>query len=143
MYKIHGDWKIEVCGNVLVQCFFGAWNEEAAIAYVKDFRVKAMPLIEKDWAMLSIFENWELGVPEITKHIEEHCNWFKTHRCVKDCHVYSPNAIKEMQLEELVPKSDEFYERQVFANTQQAIAWLASYGYSINNSNIINQSSHP
>jgi hypothetical protein len=137
MFKVHGDWKIEVCGNVVVQCFSGGWNEEAVIAYIKDFQTEATPLIGKEWAILSIFEDWELGIPEISKHVEEHCRWFQTNGCIKDCHVYTTNATKEMHLERLIPHTDEFYERKVFTNTQMAIEWLASCGFVIESSNII------
>ncbi|MFT5675970.1 MAG: hypothetical protein ACI808_001906 [Paraglaciecola sp.] len=138
MFRIHGDWKIEVCGSVVVQWFSGAWNEEAIISYVKEFRSKATPLVDKEWAILSIFEDWELGVPAIARHVEEHCEWFKANGCIKDCHVYTPNAPKEMQLESLIPQTDEYYERQVFTNTEEAVAWLASCGFVTVNSVIIN-----
>ena len=138
MFRIHGDWKIEVCGNVVVQRFHHGWNEEAIISYVKDFRTKATPLKGKEWAILSIFEYWELGVPEIAKHVEEHCKWFQANGCIKDCHVYTPNATKEMHLEQLIPQTDEYYERQVFTNNEMAVAWLASYDFVIENSNILN-----
>jgi hypothetical protein len=48
MFDIHGDWRIEVHGDIIVQWFSGCWNEEAIIAYVKDFQAKATPLKEKN-----------------------------------------------------------------------------------------------
>jgi len=45
-------------------------------------------LVGSDWAMISIFEQWELGAPEIEQHVVEHCRWFKEQGCIKDCHVY-------------------------------------------------------
>lgn len=137
MFKVHGDWKIKVCGHVVVPCFSDGWNEEAIIAYIKDFRTKATPLIGKEQAILSIFEDWELGVPEITKHVEEHCRWFRINGCIKDCHVCTTNATKEMHLERLIPYIDAFYERQVFTKSQMAVKWLASCGFVIESSNII------
>jgi len=137
MFTIHGDWKIEVYGNVVVQWFSGCWNEEAIIAYVEEFQEKASSLKGKEWAIISSFEDWELGVPGIDKHIEEHCMWFKNNGCIKDCHIYTPNAAKEMQLERLIPHTDELYERQTFTNTEDAVAWLAGHGFVVNPSNII------
>ncbi|PKH00508.1 hypothetical protein [Paraglaciecola sp. MB-3u-78] len=137
MFEIHGDWKIEVCGNVIVQRFSDGWNEEAIIAYIEDFQAKATPLIGKEWAILSIFEDWELGVPEIAKHVEEHCTWFLANGCIKDCHVYTTNGTKEMHLERLLPPTDEYYERQIFTHAEMAVAWLASCGFVIENSNIM------
>jgi hypothetical protein len=136
MFDIHGDWKIEVHGDIIVQWFSGCWNEEAIIAYVKEFQAKATPLKGKKWAIVSLFEDWELGVPEIDKHIEAHCAWFKNNGCIKDCHIYTENAVKEMQLERLIPHTDPFYERQVFTNNEDAATWLSNCGFYINGQNI-------
>jgi len=136
MFSVHGEWKIEVSNNVLLQYFSGSWNEEAIIKYVKEFRKQATPLsLNKNnngkWAILSIFEAWELAVPEVEQHVIEHCQWFKDNGCVKDCHVYSPSAVKEMQLERLIPQTDGNYERCVFTSINEAKAWLAKYHYII------------
>jgi len=137
MFSIHGDWKIEVSNNVLLQYFSGSWNEEAIITYIKEFREKATPLAQHNgkWAILSIFEDWELGVPEIEQHVIEHCQWFKDNGCVKDCHVYSPNAAKEMQLERMIPHTDGSYERRVFTNINEAKTWLAQCNYNLDDTN--------
>ncbi len=137
MFVAHGTWDIKVNNHVVIQSFAGCWNEEAAIAYIEDFRLKVAPLIGQEWAIMSLFDNWELAVPEIGKHVEEHCNWFKTNGCIKDCHVYSPCAFKEMQLEQLIPQTDDSYERQVFAKVEDAIAWLSSCGFEMDRSRII------
>ena len=138
MFDIHGDWKIEVHGDVVVQWFSGCWNEEAIIAYVKEFQAKATPLKIKKWAIISLFEDWELGVPEIDKHIEAHCEWFKANGCVKDCHIYTKSAVKEMQLERLIPHTDAFYERRLFSNNEAAAIWLSGCGFYIDSQNINN-----
>ena len=96
MLAIHGSWKIKLVGNVIIQCFSYSWNEEAVLAYIKEFKTKVLPLIGHDWAMVSIFEHWQLGIPEIEQHVIEHCDWFKENGCVKDCHVYSPNFFKKL-----------------------------------------------
>ena len=136
MFDIHGDWRIEVHGDIIVQWFSGCWNEEAIIAYVQEFQAKANPLKGKEWAIVSLFEDWELGVPEIDKHIEAHCEWFKNNGCIKDCHIYTTSAVKEMQLERLIPHTDAFYERRVFINNEDAANWLTSNGFYINSQNI-------
>ncbi|MFB1000635.1 MAG: hypothetical protein QMC13_10485, partial [Colwellia sp.] len=106
--------------------------------YVKEYQDKATPLKGNNWAIVSSFEDWELGVPEIDKNIAKHCDWFKTNGCVKHCHIYTPNAAKEMQLERLIPHTDETYERQVFTNNEDAATWLSNCGFYIE-SQIINK----
>ena len=138
MLSLHGRWKLEVNNNVMMQWFADSWNEEAIIAYVKDFRATAQPLVGKDWAIISIFEEWELGVPAIEKHVVEHCEWFKKNGCIKDCHIYSPDAAKEMQLEKMIPHTEPGYERRVFTNINDAITWLESEGFTISDSTFLN-----
>lgn len=131
MFSVHGQWKITVKSNYVLQWFSGCWNEEAAIQYTNEYREKTAHLVGKKWAMLSIFEEWELGVPEIAPYIVEHCQHFKDIGCTKDCHVYSPSATKGMQLEQLVPQTEGNYERRVFIHTEDAIAWLKSCHFDI------------
>ena len=132
MFSAHGQWKIATSENYVLQWFSGCWNEEAAILYTQEYREKTAHLIGKKWAMLSIFEEWELGVPEIEPYIAEHCQRFKDIGCIKDCHVYSKSAAKKMQLEQLVPHSEGNYERQVFTHIDEATAWLKSHHFDIN-----------
>jgi hypothetical protein len=131
MLAKHGRWKLKVENNVMMQWFADSWNEEAVVACIADCKKAAQPLIGTNWAIISIFENWKLGVPSIEKHVTKYCGWFKEHGCVKDCHVYSPDAMKEMQLEKMIPVSEPGYERRVFTNLNDAVEWLESEGFNI------------
>jgi hypothetical protein len=59
MLEIHSRLKIKVTDKVLMHFFADSWNEEAIIAYVKGFKAAAAHLVGSDWAMISIFEQWE------------------------------------------------------------------------------------
>jgi len=137
MQNIHGQWKLEVNNKVLLQWFEGSWNEEATLAYMKEFKEVAQPLISEDWAILSIFDDWDLGVPDIEPHIIEHCQWFKDNSCIKDCHVYSPSAVKKMQLESIIPQTEENYERLVFSNLDEATSWLKECGFELHETDFL------
>lgn len=138
MFSIHGKWKITVSNNIVVQWFGGAWNEEAIIQYVKEFRQKTSPLIGEQWAILSFFDEWELGVPGIEPIVAEHCAWFIKNGCIKDCHVYKPSALKAEQLEKMIPYSEPGYERRVFVSYDDAYAWLQSHQFKLDNPEILN-----
>ncbi|MBA6391491.1 hypothetical protein H4J38_11970 [Colwellia sp. BRX10-3] len=137
MLPIHGRWKIEVRDQVLMQWFADSWNEEAVVKYITEFKAAAAPLIDDEWAIISVFEQWELGIPEIEHHVTELCEWFKQHGCVKDCHVYSSNILKSMQLEKMIPHTDEGYERCVFHNVNDAITWLNTEGFVLTNAQFL------
>ena len=131
MLPTHGRWKIKVADKLVMQWFADSWNEEAVIAYVKEFKAAATPLIDGEWAIISIFEHWELGIPEIEHHVTELCEWFKQNGCIKDCHVYSSNTLKSLQLEKMVPHTENGYERCVFNNVNEAIIWLDMQGFTV------------
>jgi hypothetical protein len=135
--NIHGQWTLEVNNKVLLQWFEGSWNEEATLAYIEDFKKTVQPLISGEWAILSIFDAWELGVPDIEPHVIKHCQWFKDHGCIKDCHVYSANAVKRMQLEKIIPHSEGNYERLVFSDISEASNWLKECGFELHESDFL------
>tara|TARA_B110000495_G_scaffold166702_1_gene152922 strand:+ start:795 stop:1283 length:489 start_codon:yes stop_codon:yes gene_type:complete len=133
MLSVHGRWEIKIDNNVVIIWFADAWNEEAIVTFCKEFKQVTLPLINKQWAIISIFEQWQLGIPAIEFHVAELCQWFKDNGCVKDCHVYSPSFLKTSQLERIIPHTDSGYERCVFTNAEMAIQWLEEQGYPISN----------
>jgi hypothetical protein len=131
MFSVHGDWKILVKDNYVLQWFSGCWNEEAAVQYSQEFKEKTAMLVGTQWAIISFFDEWDLGVPEIEPHIVEHCRLFKANGCIKDCHIYTPAAAKSMQLENMIPQSEGDYERQVFIGAEEAVAWMRGFNFKV------------
>lgn len=131
MFKVHGKWKILARDNYVLQWFGGCWNEEAAIQYCREFQLKTAHLNGTEWAIVSFFDDWELGVPEIEPHVAEHCRLFKENGCRKDCHIYSRTAAKIMQLENIIPHTEGNYERRVFSCETDALAWMKECQFDI------------
>lgn len=137
MFSVHGDWRILVKDNYVLQWFSGCWNEEAAIKYAREFRDKTEHLKGTQWAIISFFDDWNLGVPEMESHLIEHCQRFKDNGCIKDCHIYTPAVLKSMQLESIVPQSEGNYERRVFVEAADAITWMKTCGFSVETNDFI------
>ena len=55
MFAVHGDWRILVQNNYVLQWLCGCWNEEAAIQYSQEFREKTELLNGTHWAIFSFF----------------------------------------------------------------------------------------
>lgn len=110
-----------------------SWNEEGMLTYIKEFRQAVKPLIGSDWAILSIFEDWELGHPDMDKHVIKHCEWFIENGCIRDCHVYRSSALKSAQLEKTAPLKKENYQRCVFQSIPVAVKWLEAEGFRTSN----------
>lgn len=129
MNEAHGQWKITIQDNCVLQWFSGIWNEEAMIAYTTEFKEKTSHLNGTKWAILSLFDDWVLGTPAVESYGQKHCAAFKRNGCIKDCHIYQPNYLKEQQLEKMISSSESDYERRVFQQTQEAVDWLQSCGF--------------
>ena len=136
IFSAHGKWDIKLVGNVVVQRMYESWNEEGMLAYINDFRQTVEPLIDTKWAILSIFEEWELGHPDMDKHVVKHCEWFIKNGCIRDCHVYSSGILKSAQLEKTAPVKQGDYLRRVFPCVPEAVTWLENEGFSIATSQI-------
>ncbi|MGJ8679030.1 hypothetical protein [Paraglaciecola sp.] len=115
---------------------YESWNEEGMLAYIREFRKTVKPLIGGKWAILSIFEEWELGHPDMDKHVIKHCEWFIKNGCVRDCHIYSSGVLKSVQLEKTAPIQKGDYLRQVFPDMPEALAWLEAEGFPIDSKSI-------
>ncbi|SEL25653.1 hypothetical protein SAMN05216262_10854 [Colwellia chukchiensis] len=139
MLAEHGRWEIKIDNQVAVIWFADAWNEEAIVTFCQEFKRVTLPLLGKQWAIMSIFEQWQLGTPDIEHHVTELCEWFIANGCVKDSHVYTKSFLKQSQLERIIPKTDlnAGYERCVFTEPKQAINWLALNGFAISNPQFI------
>jgi hypothetical protein len=131
MFAVHGEWMILVKNNYVLQWFSGCWNEEAAIDYIQEFREKTEHFKGTQWAIISLFDDWELGVPGMESHLIEHCQRFKDNGCIKDCHIYTPSTWKNMQLESIVPQSEGNYERQVFSEILKAVEWMKECHFNV------------
>jgi hypothetical protein len=133
MFKPHGWWEYEINQRVLIQRFYDSWNEEGIIDYAQKFQQVVAPLVasKQPWAILSLFDRWELGTPEIEPHVAKHCAWFIEHGVSHDCHVYPRSIIKQDQLDRMIPYTAPGYERRVFNTVDLAIHWLASNQFAL------------
>lgn len=133
MFLAHGEWKISVKNNYVLQWVGGNWNEEAAIEYRKEFENKTNALtntLNNDtWAVISCLDDWGLATPEAEVHLIEHLQGLKDLGCTKHCHIFMPSVVKSMQLDRVYSENNINYERKIFENKEPATAWLKSNGF--------------
>ena len=109
----------------------GSWNRFTAEDYAKEFKAVAKPLIGSDWAHIVYLDNWELGVPEIEPIITELVGWCLDNGLRYTAQVYCPNMVKRYQLDKMISDNSNRFEKRVYPNELQAIAWMASVGFNI------------
>jgi hypothetical protein len=125
----HGDFDIEVSGNVVCATLSGSWNSQTAEEFSRQLIIQASPLKGGSWGHLVLLEGWDLGVPEIVPVIEELVTWCIEHGLTRAAQVYSSSMIKQYQLNEMVVEKFGEFQRNSFENQHEAESWLAASGF--------------
>lgn len=120
--------------QVLLAVVRGGWNERTALDYAEAFKAAAKPLLGDDWAHIVYLDDWELGGPEIEPVVRGLVNWCLDHRLRLAAHVYSPNMVKQYQLNKMVSdtirlSATEQFEKRVYSTDLEAFAWLHQLGF--------------
>ncbi len=107
----------------------GSWNRFTAEDYASQFKALAMPLAGEDWAHIAYLDNWQLGAPEIEPIIKDLMRWGLNNDLRYTALVYCPNMVKQYQLDRMIIESNSIFEKRVYPNQQDALAWLAGLGF--------------
>ena len=130
MLQGHGGFDLKLNGNIMVFTAYGAWNKETAMEFVKAATTVVAPIIESEWAMLSIITHWELSTPDcnpIIKQVVE-SGVKKGLRC--EAIVNTQGVIKMEQFHLSAPSSSTLI-RQEFRKIDDALSWLEEQGFKI------------
>lgn len=130
MFQAHGDFDIQLRGNILFVKAWGAMNAEAE-SLVYDTVLDAIaPLKGRPWAFLIDSTEWELGTPEFAQKLSEHMETFVKKGLKRGAHVTGSGCAKRIQIESI--KADpSLHERRFFISVEEAIAWLSSEGFQL------------
>lgn len=121
--------------SVLLTVVRGGWGERTAMDYCDAFKTAAKSFISankglgQDWAHIVYLDDWELGSPDIEPIIRGLANWAVGNRLGYFAQVYSPNMLKQYQLERMLISNLDTCEKRVFTHQADAFAWLAEMGY--------------
>ncbi len=117
--------------QVIMAVVNGSWDRRTAEEYMAEFKKLAAPFRGSDWAHLVYLEKWELGVPGIEPVIKELVQWCIQHKLRYVAHIYCPHMVKQYQLNRMIIDDSEVFEKRVYPNQQEAFAWLAAKGFSV------------
>lgn len=133
IFAQHGVFKCYRSHNILIARLSGSWNVECARNFAENFKQEAQPLTTQPWGHLVYLDDWELGVPEIMPIITELVTWCIANHLKKSAQVYSESMSKRYFLDKMVVDKTDNFERQVFIDQHEAIAWLKQSGFSVEN----------
>ena len=125
---IHGDWQLKVVGDVLVTTLGGSWNVEAALAYFEEYKSLAASLGR--YGILVRYDGWGGYTPEAEAIMRQLRHWAHDHGCACAAWVLE-DALMKKWVELFLRHSDGLYETRAYSTAAEAIAWLATQGFTL------------
>lgn len=126
--------------QVLLAVVRGGWNERTALDYADAFKQAAKPLLGQPWAHIVYLDDWQLGVPEIEPIVRGLVSWCLDNGLRHAAHVYSPNMVKQYQLNKMISDTivlgpNEQFEKRIYHSDHNAFAWLNQLGFATDSLN--------
>jgi len=115
----HGFFTIELEEELLISCFFSAWNFEQTKHYQEQVKLAAKPLLKRPWARLVDLSLWEGGGEEVIKPLADLQAWAEQHNCYEIIFI-NPPLVPKFMLEKY---GDLYSEFQIFEDIDEAKRW--------------------
>lgn len=130
LFKAFGRFKIRRVGNIIEIRALGNWSEGVSQQVMTEVTKLRAEIPQSHFAVVGSVENWVLGTPEMQTFAASAIESLIEQGLSKTAYIIGDkdDRLKMMQLAAMMPKSSN-YERQFFANREQAIYWLAQSGF--------------
>ena len=115
--------------RVLMAVVRGPWSDLTARDYVAAYIDAASALTHDDWAHIVYLDDWGLGSPDIEPIIKNLADWAVRNRLRYFAQVFSPNMVKQYQLNRMLISDLGTCEKRTYAQEADAFAWLNEMGF--------------
>ncbi len=119
-------------GNVIILRAEGPWNQVTLTRYANSYKKLVTPLLGNDWASLVVMYGESLMFPEAEAEILRSTKWRVKNGLKALAYVILDSDIRLT----IINQSKHVYDaaklnHQFFNNTESAISWLESQGFSV------------
>lgn len=123
--KIHGDYKIEISGEIIIVRLYNAWNEECSKAFLNDYKNIIVEERFKQFGVLADLKNLEGATPDAIKLFKSITAWTFEHGQIARAIVCNSDLKK--YIIELALK-DNLFQTKAFDEETTAMRWLKQKG---------------
>jgi len=129
LYGVHGDYSIQVQGEILITRFFQKWNLECAKDYFVKYKSFILAQKLSQWGALTDFSKFEGATPETILFMKESViPWAINNGQIARAHI-----VKNSLTEYIINQSSQvenIYPTKPFKNETDAFSWLKKFGLS-------------
>ena len=130
----HGRFEVWTDSNIVYAALFGSTNEELMTHFGDELKLAAGKLETRHWGHIVWLENWQLGTPETEPVVQDLTRWCIDNGLIRAAQIFSPSTIKRFQLDKMVKAQEGLFIRQQFKSTSEAVQWMRSEGFEVNES---------
>ncbi|WP_428719173.1 hypothetical protein [Undibacterium curvum] len=125
--NIHGQWQLDLIGDVLVRTFAGSFNQQGTEALFAEVKMKIPK--DKPWAALAHGAMWEMSTQDALHSYSSMSEWAFANGCVCIAFILPSKLHLDILRREAGVAQDPRY--QSCASLEQACAWLTQRGFPI------------
>ncbi|MCU7555118.1 hypothetical protein OCL06_10965 [Alteromonas sp. ASW11-19] len=125
----HASYSVSVIQHTLFSRISGTWSREHNVHFIRDVKRLATHFAGVRWGFLLMLDEWELSTADSVDPVRELGQWCYEHGIAGTALVYRHSAIKQYQLQKMVPGHSAGYQTQHFETLELACSWLAEGGF--------------
>ena len=119
--KLHGEFRFEWRGDLLILYLCGSFNENAIAAFFEEIMVSFSERKATPWVLLSALDRDMIGSPTVLEIIKNAYRWGQTNKC-RAAAISGANVIIDHIYQDFFKTLT--YPARLFEEQDDAIAWL-------------------
>jgi len=125
--NIHGQWQIDLVGDVLVRTFGGSFNQQGTEAIFAELQAKAPK--DRPWAGLAHGAMWEMSTQDSLQSYTSMSDWVFANGCVCVAFILPSKLHLDVMRRQAGLAENPRY--QSCSSLEQACTWLNQRGFAI------------
>lgn len=125
----HASYSVSVLQNTLCSRISGTWSRDHNMHFIRDVKRLAKHFAGSRWGFLLLLDEWELSTADSVDPVRELGQWCYANGIACTALVYRSSALKQYQLQKMVPGQSAGYQTRHFETFEHACAWLADGGF--------------
>lgn len=129
MYNIHGEYKLDSVGEIVIVRFYDNWNEECSIQFFKDYTDYVSEECPEKFGVIADLTGLKGATPEAVFYFDKVTEWGKEHGQVARAQIIDSD-FKFYTVKDLQEGNDKFPIAN-FKDEALAFLWLKKQGLNV------------
>lgn len=126
MLKIHGNYEIDITGELLILRFKDAWNTECSMDFFKQYKKIIRDHKFNKFGIVLDYTNFEGATPEAINYFHKISKWADENGAAARAFIIDTELTRFSLREHILDNG--FIPRMIFKDEKSAVSWLIEKG---------------